>query len=160
MRHLALSIAITLLSTASGLVAQAAATPFGVGCPGSNGTPNLAAGQGPSLGQSVTLDLTNLPLQGGFVWLMWSTDSDNWAGNALPLDLGFVGAPGCMLSVRPDYNDFELQGAPVLSLTYYIPSNLTFLVGCRMLCQAMVCDGSVNTLGYTSTNALELVFGS
>ncbi|MEC7584896.1 MAG: hypothetical protein VYE77_11310 [Planctomycetota bacterium] len=159
MRQL-LFVVLTTLLPVSSLLAQASATPFGSGCPGSNGTPVLSAGQGPALGQSVTLDMTNLPLSGGFVWLMWSTDSDNWAGNALPLDLGFVGAPGCMLNVRPDYNDFELQGAPVLSLTYYIPSNLTFLIGCRLLCQGMVCDGPANPLGYTSTNALELLFGS
>jgi len=146
-------------TTAVPVAAQAAANPFGSGCTGSNGVPMVGATQGPSLGQPFTLNLTSLPLQPGFVWLMWSTNSDSWAGQMLPLDLAFIGAPGCMLNVRPDHNDFQLQAGPSLSLTYQVPATWSFLLGCRVLCQGLVCDFGVNAIGYTSTNGLELLFG-
>ncbi len=141
---------------------QAAANQIGFGCLGSNGRPTLSASQAPILGTSLDLVLTNLPNNTpsapGYLWYLWSTEDTNWAGFFLPLDMDRYGMPGCMLYLSPFYRTFDVQPAPMVSTPYNVP-NQASLLGCRLLCQVMVCDFGVNQVGYTSTNMLEMLFG-
>lgn len=156
MRHLP-ALLLSVLGSALPMAAQAAANVIGAGCPGSNGPPTLTANQGPWLGEPCTLTLTNLPTVPGLVWWMWGFDDTSWAGQRLPVDFAFAGAPGCMLYLRPEHITFEPQPLPTLSATFPVPVRSS-LIGCRLLCQVLVCDSGINRIGYTSTNGLELLF--
>lgn len=159
-----LSVASVLLASAIASAAasargQAAANPIGTACMGSNGLPTLAAGSAPRLGMPMTLTLTNLPTAPGFVWWLWGTDTVSWGGMTLPVELGFIGAPGCMLYVSPEFVTIQDQPASTLSATFLVPVSFTPFVGCRVVTQVFVCDFGFNALGYTTTNALELILG-
>lgn len=158
-----LRTAVVLLSLSCGMAslpAQTAVTNrIGVGCLGTNGVPDLAANQPPFLSEWITLSLTNLPTVPGFVFLSLGTDDMVWNGRLLPSDLGFTGMPGCMAYVAPEYSIFRPHATPSVSFTFFVP-DLSFLVGCRLLAQGLVCDSRVgNPLGGTTTNAIDLVFG-
>ena len=156
MRRFLPALSLSLLSLP--LAAQAAANPIGAGCPGSNGVPTLSAAQGPILGQPLTVDVSNMPVILGQVWWLWGVDDVNWSSNVLPLDMALYGMPGCNLYISPMYQTFQFQTAPTLSETFFVPQQAS-LLGCRLLNQVLVCDSGINQAGYTSTNALELLFG-
>ncbi len=75
------------------------------GCPGSNGTPLIYARystygaesfEAPALGSTFSLDVAGMPQNGVGVMAAGLSDS-SFLGTPLPLDLGLLGAPGCML---------------------------------------------------------------
>jgi formylglycine-generating enzyme required for sulfatase activity len=81
-------------------VAQGSYTTYRQSCPGSAGTPQLSADV-PIAGGVWTLTITNLrPNSVGYVF--FALRDDNLGLNRLPLDLAFVGAPGCFLNVNSD----------------------------------------------------------
>lgn len=76
--------------------AVAESWPHGAGCPGSVGTPVLAAAQGstPGLGATFQVEVGNVPAN-GLVLLAFGTEIAWSAGAALPRNLAPVGLPGC-----------------------------------------------------------------
>ena len=156
MRHL-LTTTLFALAASAFAPAQAAANPVGTGCAGSNGVPTLTANQPPYLGEPITLDVANLPLNPSWTLWMWSTNDVSFAGQPLPLDLAFAGMPGCLLYQDAFVNVYQDQVIPgSISQTINIPLDLT-LVGCRVLTQTLHCDFGVNATGYTTANMLELL---
>jgi len=112
---------------------------FGAGCPGSNGTPTLAAAPGsqPALGATFTLRINNLPAAPGVLFEAVGLAEDQWNGAPLPLDLSGVlpGASGCSLFVAPDSGLSTLRGhgGGTATVALAIPqlaalSGLTFFV--------------------------------
>ena len=157
MRRFLPACLFTLLATAPAL-AQAVTNQIGTGCPGTNGTPTLTVSQPPRLGQVLSLDLANLPLIQGQVWWLWGVDDSNWGQRILPFDMGAFGMPGCTLYVAPEHLTFQFQTGPVMSTPFLVPQQAS-LLGCRLLNQVLVCDSGINQIGYTATNAVDLVFG-
>ena len=78
-------------------------TAFGKGCAGMSGTLGLAAAPRPQLGASFTATVSNIPpLALPRTFVIFGASNTAWGKNALPLDLGFLGAPGCSLNVSFD----------------------------------------------------------
>lgn len=71
---------------------------FGSGCSGSRGVPSLAAlsGSVPRVGTTFQARVSNLPWTGA-AFLALGLSNTTYTTTPLPLDLGFLGAPGCSL---------------------------------------------------------------
>lgn len=134
--------------------ASATFAAFGVGCPGSAGTPTLDASPGslPSLGSTFRLSLTNLPQGPMLVLGALGFSASAWQGTPLPRDLVVMGMPGCTQYVAVDASYPRLS---VLGFTMWpipIPA-VPSLSGLPFYVQAMVPDPAANPFGATVTNA-------
>ncbi len=138
------------------LPAAASFTPFGAGCAGSRGVPGLAAQTGslPRAGTVFAASVTNLPWTGPAVLALGVSDQA-YGGTPLPLDLGFLGAPGC--SLRASIEDLfvltNVLGAATWS--FAIPP----VPGAVFYAQALPFDPAANPLGLTVSNAARGVVG-
>ncbi|MGH7151224.1 MAG: hypothetical protein ACREIU_11015, partial [Planctomycetota bacterium] len=75
---------------------------FGVACPVSGGIlPRIGATGAAHLGQTIKINLSQVP-PGKPTLLLLGFTNQAWWGIPLPLDLAFVGLPGCALLVSPD----------------------------------------------------------
>lgn len=128
--------------------------PVGTGCASSAGVPRMepAPGQLPWLGQSFTVRVGPVGT-GPFslpVMLIGASPS-TWGGLRLPLDLGSLGMPGCVL-----YNDIVVTSAiprtgSTVSWVQQIPSTPA-LRGQPFYLQALVLDPFVNAFGAVVSN--------
>ena len=140
-------------------------TPFGIGCPGSNGRPTLVGATSsplPRPGVTISMQLTNLPSSGGLAFGVVSFSNAFWGPLPLPLDLGSYGMPGCQALVAPTspgwITGIVHQGG-VGTWNEAVPS-LTVLIGWRFYLQAWLPDaGAGNALGATVTNGVEGAIG-
>jgi hypothetical protein len=138
-------------------LAAATFTPFGQGCPGSAGTPQLAlAGGLPIVGTTFQVACTNLQLD-HFTTMWLGFSSTNWTLGTLPYDLGALGMPGCTLFVSGDLVTMLLNWNGTAFWQTAIP-NAPQLVGLPFYLQAGVID-HVNDLGMVVTNAAEVRIG-
>ena len=124
---------------------------FGNGCAGVAGVPALAAVDAPRLGQGFRVDLTNLDPTVGIGILFFGFTQ-------LPgADLTFVGMPGCALFTSPDVV-VSMTGAGGTA-TWTWPA-VAGLIGDTFYGQAMGLDPSLNTLGYSISNAISARIGN
>jgi hypothetical protein len=135
-------------------VTLAAATTFGTGCVGAAGVPALVPQMRPVLGQTFAASLTNVAGTGlGFA--VFGLSNTAWYYVPLPLDLGFVGLPGCR-----QYTDilavdtFVLTG-PAIRLETAIPNDAG-LQGLQFYAQALLPDP---VAGLVVTNAVGALVG-
>ena len=76
---------------------------FGAGCPGSSGTPpRIGATGSPAPGTTFSVHVSSA-LGGAVAALLLGGSNTTWFGIPLPLDLSFLGLPGCSLRVSPDF---------------------------------------------------------
>lgn len=143
-------------------VHAAAFVPFGTGCPGSGGTPTLAAEQGslPWLGATFVVRLTNVgtnPLV--HLPLVFLGDSNTqWGSLSLPLDLTFFGMPGCMLYTNV-VATFVLTNSSG-SATWSVPiPNAPALLGAALYTQGGATSPGTNPAGVITSNACALRIG-
>lgn len=124
------------------LAGQATYTPFGAGCPGpTSQVPALAAApnERPVLGSTSHLVVSNLPT--GLTLPVFVLGTSNVyepnPGHALPLDLGFLGWPGCQQLVSHDV----FEAVPTLTggaaTTFVVPLDVA-LVGFTFHAQTIV----------------------
>jgi hypothetical protein len=125
---------------------QARFESFGTGCAGAMPAPVFSPIMLPMIGQPYLQQINNLPTSAAFHILGF--DNQTSALGPLPLNLSFVGAPGCFLRVRPDSSIFlgGSQNSAVFSLS--IP-NQSSLVGMKFYEQAAALDPTANALGAT-----------
>ncbi len=125
---------------------------FGLGCSGSSGAPTLAAqpGSRPALGQTLTLSLDGLPLDGALVATGLSATATS-AGLPLPLDLSVIGMSGCSQLVDAQVIDFVAGAGGAASWTWTLPSQPS-LFGAVFYNQAFAIDPAANAFGWTVTN--------
>jgi hypothetical protein len=126
-------------------------TTYGLGCAGWAGTPWLTNGSSrPVLGQQFLVSFYNLPPDHStLVGLGWSDAT--WQGSPLPVDLGFLGAPGCsvLISVDLTWPVFNWAGYATWAVSIPVAPSL---VGQRFYNQAAAVDHS-NALGLVFSNA-------
>ena len=125
----------------------------GDGCPGSNGTPVLTCTGLPQIGTSFSTDLNGGVPNGVAVLLAGLTNA-----TPLPLELGFLGAPGCHA-----YTDILasaailLDGSGVGSFTFPVPA--TVGAGFRFYAQYACLDLPANAFGMTTSNYGRILVG-
>jgi len=129
------------------------------GCPGTLGTPTLAAyaGTRPKLGTTFFAGISHVPnnvvlLATGLSSAMTS------AGQPLPLDLTSAGAPGCFWRVDPLATALLLGTGSIATSSWAIPASQTYF-GLPFYQQALVLDAAANPLGATVSNATVGVLG-
>ena len=132
---------------------------YGQGCRGSTGAVPTLAGQGsPILGSQFAALLAKAPAKTAAI-LFLGDSRVRWGALPLPLDLGFIGAPGCLAQAS------GLLQLPVLvsssgtaQFPFAIP-NPRALTGDRLFGQALVLDSRANQFGVTVSNGLEIRIG-
>jgi len=127
-------------------------TPFGSGCPGSLGVPTFAPtpGSRPTLGSTLSMTIGNLPANIAIVATGLSNTMSN--GLPLPMDLGSVGMPGCLLLIDPQATEFVVGSGNTATWTWQIPSAEIWF-GTPFYQQVFVLDAAANPLGLTVSNA-------
>ena len=133
-------------------------TPFGSGCPGSSGVPQLAATAGPRLGLPFQVTLTNLLPSMPVAAVATGFSATSYNGVPLPADASPLGITGCTLYVALDMIDLPsaASGTAVHSVT--VPIN-TALVGVSAFMQGASLDPGVNPFGAVLSNALSMTIG-
>jgi hypothetical protein len=134
------------------LGAGASYATYGTGCAGARGVPSIAA-QGPSLphiGQTFSLQVNNLPLTGP-VFLFLGVSNTIYGPTALPLSLGFLGAPGCTALASGD-SLFVLTDVLGSAVWQFAVPNVPNAPGATFYNQAFVFDPTANALGLTTSN--------
>jgi hypothetical protein len=133
--------------------APASYTSYGSACPGSNGTPNLAAAPGelPWLGEPFDVVLANmLPVSIAVLAMGFSNSSVG-----LPLDLGPFGAPSCSLLMSNElWWAYITPGSGTLAATRVLPASVS-AVGLHLYDQFAVIDPVVNPLGLVFSNGCD-----
>jgi hypothetical protein len=125
----------------------------GDGCAGTNGTPALGFTGSPVQGNTIGLDLTQ-GVANGVAVLVAGTNN----ATPFPLELGFLGAPGCHA-----YTDLAatavvlLDGAGAGSFPIAVPAAL---IGFRFFAQYAVLDPAANAFGFTTSNYLNVLTGN
>lgn len=132
-------------------------TPFGPGCPNSIGTSGLLNAALPRIGQTLIVNITNVPSQLGL--MITGTSNVVSPLGPLPLDLTPIGMPGCMLRTSLDATDTLLTAGTTASYTLGIPNQVT-LLGLRLYHQAFVFDPPLNAFGGAMSNAAEWQIGN
>ena len=148
MRTLSLALAMTCPSLAGQVTA------YGTGCGGCSagaiGAPEIG-----ELGFELTL-VGAEPASAAVAWLGVSDQA--WEGFALPLDLAFLGAPGCQLLTSGELAFVQLaspSGEAAQSLP--LPNNPA-LIGASVYAQWSVLEAGANALGLVFSDALRFTF--
>jgi hypothetical protein len=123
----------------------------------------LAADVNPVL--STTVNLTTSNVTGNNLGLCFVTLADLGALSPAGLDLGFLGAPGCVANVDINAgvgNLISNLGSPLpgLSVGLPIPAGPLALIGQSFYCQSAWLDATQNALGIITSNALRLKLGA
>jgi hypothetical protein len=145
------------------LALRAAATAFGQGCMGRAGELVVRAVDGarPELGRDLVVEAGPLPAGAGAALLL-GFDDRQFLGTPLPLDLGFVGLPGCQLLVAIDAT---VPMAPPPSAggaarhTLQVPLRAE-LAGGVLFAQALAVDPALPGILGGTTNGLRLALGN
>jgi hypothetical protein len=130
------------------------------GCLGTSGTPSLGAAPGsrPWLGDRFDVDLGGVS-PGATALMATGFSMSSWGPHRLPLDLSFVGAPGCALRVAPSaWYPFQTGTSGAVRWSLGIPNDPA-LAGTRFHNQALVLEPAANALGAVLSNAATGITG-
>lgn len=130
--------------------------PFGGGCLGSRGTPVLSAlgSSTPRLGTTFQAHVTNLPWTGP-AFLLLGVSNTVYANTALPIDLGFLGAPTCNLVTSIEQVDVLTNVLGAATWSFLVPP----VPGASFYMQVMPLDPGQNALGLTASNGGHGIIG-
>jgi hypothetical protein len=128
----------------------------GQGCPGSLGFVTMNASTLPQLGGTLQTTLTNL--QNDLAVVILGLSNSTWGVTPLPLDLGFLGAPGCKLRVSVDVTLTVVGAGGTGSFSFPIPANPA-LNGFVVHNQAASFD-TVNPFGFALSHAYGWTVGN
>lgn len=129
---------------------------LGTGCPGSSGRPVqlvVASGGTPRLGGTLMFSLRNAPPK-SIALLHLGSSGQLWGAYRLPLDLAFLGAPGCVV-----YADRVQEARQVTDASgrVDVPLLLTkepLFANLRLFSQFSVFDPFANRYGWTTSNGV------
>lgn len=129
---------------------------FGSGCPGSLGIPGNVATALPRIGQTLSVNFTNLAQNAGLVLIGWSNTMSGPV--ALPFNLGALGAPGCHVRVSPDATLLVLGASGTVTYQLAIPWRVSFL-GAVLYTQCLALNPTANALGAVTSDAAAALVG-
>ena len=130
---------------------------YGPGCPNSIGTSQLINGVLPRLGQTMIVNVTNLPA--GFGLMITGTSNQVSTLGFLPADLTSLGMPGCSLRTSIDLTDGLLTFGTTASWSLAIPNQIA-LLGSLFYQQAFAFDPPLNAFGGAMSDAAEFQIGN
>ena len=142
-----------------GSVNPAEAIPYGVGCAGTAGVPQLTLREfeGPWLGDTFTQVASRLPATAPMAFQVGFSRT-LWAGQSLPLPLDPIGMTGCSVYVSIDAVGVVVAAAGRATLGLTVPFD-PVIVGARLFGQCVVIDPGANPAGVTLSSALEFRIG-
>jgi hypothetical protein len=123
----------------------------GSGCAGTLGVPTNVSTTQPVLGGQATITIDNLPTNIGVMLL-------GIARSTPPLDLGFLGMPGCPLHHSGDVLQTIVGAANTAVFPFPVPNNVVF-IGSQFYTQAASLDPGVNQLGLALSDAAVMLVG-
>jgi hypothetical protein len=130
---------------------QGTFTTVGQGCPGTNGVPVIGAVGSAVIGNTVQLTLTQAPAGAPTVVVLSTIP--------MPINLGSVGAPGCVLEQVPEASFGMVTGATgAAAFPFPIPNNVAF-VGLPISAQWAVIEPGANQLGIVFSRGGVLTIG-
>ncbi len=133
---------------------------FGSGCPSSAGLPTLAPVSRPVLGQTFAVGVNQAP-SGTIGFAVFGLSNTAWYYVLLPLDLGYIGMPGCRQYIDIVATYGFGPGNPVPLISNAVPGT-SALTGLPFYLQAVMVDPAPmpgNQVGMVTTNALAGVVG-
>lgn len=131
---------------------------IGAGCPGSNGTPLHQAAGTPEIAATAQYAIANAP--GATIAVaMFGFDNVMWNGAPLPLNLGLVGAPNCLLRIDAVVFDATITTSGGTGLVSIAFPNVPALIGAQLYSQFLVYDPPANAFDWTISNAIRTTLG-
>lgn len=113
--------------------------------------PMLYTDSTPQIGDTFRVRLAQARPSSWAAILLGISDT-NWAGMSLPMDLGFLGAPGCaLLTSVEDVQRINTDARGTGSFSYALPNSI-YLLGVRFYNQFLVADPGVNAFGFAVSN--------
>ena len=132
---------------------------FKVDCLTAGGAVPLLSGQGtPTLGSKFAAHLAQTPAKTATVFLLGDSRS-RWGALPLPLELAFLGAPGCKALASGLLQIPLLVSTSGTAQAPFVIPNLRELAGDRLFMQALVLDPGANKFGLVVSNGLEIRIG-
>lgn len=146
--------------TADNSIALARVIPFGSGCAGTLGVPDLApqGGSLPKTGGTFNVALSNLPANQR-AYLILGLSNTVWFTTGLPMSLTPLGAAGCSLLVSGDFSIQVPNTTGTATLGIPIPPDPS-LVGLHVYFQGYVEDPTANLFGVAVSNGLDITIGT
>jgi hypothetical protein len=130
---------------------------IGPGCPNTIGTSALLAASLPRLGQTMIVNITNVPSQLGL--MVTGTSGSSSTLGPLPFDLSVVGMPGCFLRSSLDITDALFTFGSTASWSLNIP-NQGGILGLNFWQQAFVFSPGLNAFGGAMSNGAQFQVGN
>jgi hypothetical protein len=124
---------------------------LGLGCNGTLGVPRNVALTTPALGAPLSINMTNLPLD-VVLFFLGSTRF------VPPIDLGFLGAPGCLAFNSLDASVLLVGAGGIANIQIAIPANPAYL-GQLWYAQGLSLDFAANPLGLVTTDGAGFIIG-
>tara|TARA_R110002094_G_scaffold4460_2_gene13056 strand:+ start:1714 stop:2940 length:1227 start_codon:yes stop_codon:yes gene_type:complete len=118
---------------------------YGSGCAGSNGVPTLTATSAMQLGQNWTVDIDNLNPTFNLAYVVLGLTKSQ------AVDLSVINMPGCFAFTTPDLLLSVTGTAGQASWTWPAVAGP---IGAALYAQALCLDPTVNTFGFTTSNAV------
>lgn len=132
---------------------------FGTGCVGTNGLPpRLRHRSLPWTGETMRLEVDQLPAAGSFTLMATGVSNTTWPGGALPFPLGGFGMTGCSLLVDPAATTALFSSGGAVTWTLALPASPA-LIGVQFYNQLLGLDPGANTAGATVSNGGSGVIG-
>lgn len=114
----------------------------------------------PVLGSLFVTEVANAPPSGFLLRLIGFSDTFSPGYGPLPLNLAFLGAPGCSLFVDPMVLEPHFAtGAGTATFSLALPASVSFL-GMRLHEQVGAFDPAANPLGFVLSNPIDYTFGN
>jgi PKD repeat protein len=129
---------------------------IGAGCAGTLGVPGNRATSMPTLGGAASIVVERLPFSIG-VMLLGLSRTLSGIG-PLPVDMAFLGMPGCPLRVSFDATVTLVGAGNQAVLAYPIPSTAS-LIGAQVYTQALSLDPALNAFGFSLSDAAVMLVG-
>ncbi|MCC6785488.1 MAG: hypothetical protein IT457_21735 [Planctomycetes bacterium] len=113
--------------------------------------PNLYSDNTPQIGDSFRVRVKQARASSPAMMLLgFSTSS--WGSQSLPLELGFLGAPGCSLLTAIDAaQSFSINTGATGNVVYSVPNDF-YLLGLHFYQQALILDSGANAFGVALSN--------
>lgn len=113
--------------------------------------PSLYSTSTPQIGDSFRVRLAQARAS-TTAFLLLGVSNSSWSSFPLPMDLGWLGAPGCSLLTSIELiQPIGVSASGIGSSTYDLPNDI-YLLGAHFYNQWLVTDPTVNSLGYVLSN--------